>query len=105
MNDAEIRSGVLAALCRRSRPRSRSTISPPTRPLREQVDLDSMDWLNVILGLHQRFGVDIPEADYARLVTLDAYRRLPRRAAARAVDRQGERRGNRRRVNRPARNR
>ena len=39
--------------------------------LRRQVDLDSMDWLNVIVGLHQRFGVDIPESDYARLTTLD----------------------------------
>jgi len=42
------------------------------RPLREQVDLDSMDWLNVIVGLHERFGVDIAEADYARLATLNA---------------------------------
>ena len=43
----------------------------PARPLRGQLDLDSMDWLNFLLSLHQRFGVDIPEADYARLVTLD----------------------------------
>lgn len=43
----------------------------PTRPLRDQVDLDSMDWLNVLVGLHQRFGIEIPEADYRRLVTLD----------------------------------
>jgi acyl carrier protein len=40
--------------------------------LREQVDLDSMDWLNVIVGFHERFGVDIPEADYDKLTTLDA---------------------------------
>lgn len=43
----------------------------PGTPLRNQVDLDSMDWLNFLIGLHQRLGVDIPEADYARLVTLD----------------------------------
>jgi len=43
----------------------------PGTPLRQQVDLDSMDWLNFLIGLHQRLGVDIPEADYARLVTLD----------------------------------
>lgn len=43
----------------------------PARPLRQQVDLDSMDWLNFLIGLHQRLGVDIPEADYAQLVTLD----------------------------------
>ena len=42
-----------------------------TRPLRNQVDLDSMDWLNVLVALHERTGVDIPEADYARLHTLD----------------------------------
>ena len=43
----------------------------PERPLRQQVDLDSMDWLNFLLSLHQRFGVDIPEVDYARLVSLN----------------------------------
>jgi acyl carrier protein len=43
----------------------------PARPLRQQVDLDSMDWLNFLIGLHQRLGVNIPEADYAQLVTLD----------------------------------
>jgi acyl carrier protein len=41
------------------------------RPLRSQVDLDSMDWLHFLVALNQRTGVPIPEADYARLVTLD----------------------------------
>ena len=43
----------------------------PQRPLRQQVDLDSMDWLNFLVSLHERLGVTIPEADYARLVSLD----------------------------------
>lgn len=43
----------------------------PGRPLRNQVDLDSMDWLNFLVALHERLEVEIPEADYARLVTLD----------------------------------
>ena len=43
----------------------------PSQALRRQVDLDSMDWLNFLVGLHERFGVDIPETDYARLVCLD----------------------------------
>lgn len=43
----------------------------PGTPLRYQVDLDSMDWLNFLIGLHQKLGVNIPESDYARLVTLD----------------------------------
>nr|MBP7659309.1 acyl carrier protein [Burkholderiaceae bacterium] len=41
------------------------------RSLRSQVDLDSMDWLHFLVGLHERLGVEIPESDYARLVTLD----------------------------------
>lgn len=43
----------------------------PGVPLRNQVDLDSMDWLNFLIGLHRTLGVDIPERDYAQLVTLD----------------------------------
>ncbi len=43
----------------------------PTAPLRDQIDLDSMDFLNVIVGLHERLKVDIPESDYARLISLD----------------------------------
>lgn len=41
-------------------------------PLRDQVDLDSMDWLNFLIALHERTGVEIPESDYRRLTTLDA---------------------------------
>lgn len=41
------------------------------RPLRNQVDLDSMDWLNFLLGLNRKLKVEIPEADYAKLVTMD----------------------------------
>jgi acyl carrier protein len=41
------------------------------QPLRRQVDLDSMDWLNFLLGLHEKLRVDIPEADYGKLVTLE----------------------------------
>ncbi len=43
----------------------------PARPLRRQVDLDSMNWLDLMVGLKQRFGVQIAEADYARLVSLN----------------------------------
>ena len=42
------------------------------RPLRDQLDIDSYDFLNVIVRLHEQLGVEIPEADYAKLVTLDA---------------------------------
>ena len=38
--------------------------------LREALDLDSMDFLNVLIGVHERTGIDIPEADYPQLFTL-----------------------------------
>lgn len=41
------------------------------KSLRAQVDLDSMDWLNVITALGERFELRIPERDYGRLLTLD----------------------------------
>jgi acyl carrier protein len=44
----------------------------PALDLREQIDIDSMDFLNLITALHQRLHVDIPEADYPKLSTLNA---------------------------------
>ncbi len=41
-------------------------------PLRKQIDLDSMDWLNVLVAIHERLGVNIPETDYGKLATLDS---------------------------------
>ncbi|MFM8445569.1 MAG: acyl carrier protein [Methylococcus sp.] len=69
MNDQALRTEVLATL---------NDIAPEVdvdtlvddQPLRDQVDLDSMDWLNFLIGLHRKLGVDIPESDYAQLTTL-----------------------------------
>jgi len=71
LNDSDIRAGVLGAIQGIAPEVDASTLDPARR-LRDQVDLDSMDWLNVIVGLHERFGIEIPEADYALLATLDA---------------------------------
>ncbi len=43
----------------------------PDVDLREQLDLDSMDVLNFVVGLHAALGVEIPEADYPKFATLD----------------------------------
>ena len=43
----------------------------PDKLLRDQVDLDSMDWLNFLIAVHQRFKVEIAESDYATLASLD----------------------------------
>ena len=40
--------------------------------LRDELDLDSMDFLNFVVGVHDRTGIDIPERDYPRLATLGA---------------------------------
>jgi acyl carrier protein len=71
MNTMEIRAGLFDAL-QRVAPEVDPAALASDRGLRSQVDLDSMDWLNFIVGLHERFGVDIPEADYDRLVSVDA---------------------------------
>jgi acyl carrier protein len=70
MNETELRAGVLAEL-RRIAPELEEGELAAAKPLRDQVDLDSMDWLNFIVALHERFQVEIPESDYARLGTLD----------------------------------
>jgi acyl carrier protein len=43
----------------------------PTADLREALDIDSMDFLNFVTAIHHRLGVDIPELDYPKLITLD----------------------------------
>lgn len=70
MNDAGIRSSVVAIL-RSIAPEVEPGSLRSDLPLRDQVDLDSMDWLNVIIGVHEKLRVDIPEVDYAKLRTLD----------------------------------
>lgn len=42
----------------------------PDADLREEFDLDSMDFLNLVTALGERFKFDIPETDYPRLATL-----------------------------------
>jgi acyl carrier protein len=39
--------------------------------LNEQIDIDSMDFLNFVISLNAATGVDIPERDYPKLATLD----------------------------------
>jgi acyl carrier protein len=44
----------------------------PNDVFRQEFDLDSMDFLNFVIGLHTALGVDVPEADYGKLGTLNA---------------------------------
>lgn len=40
--------------------------------LRDELDIDSMDFLDVLVGVHERLGVEVPEADYGQVQTLAA---------------------------------
>lgn len=71
MNEQGLRAGIIETLAGIA-PEIDAGELIAAKPLRNQVDLDAMDWLYVIIGLHQRFAVDIPEADYAQLTSLDA---------------------------------
>jgi RimJ/RimL family protein N-acetyltransferase/acyl carrier protein len=71
MKPGDIRNAVLAAIATVA-PEADLQVVESSRPLREQVELDSMDWMNVVAGLSERLSIEIPEADYGRLDTLDS---------------------------------
>lgn len=70
MKPEELRGVVLAEL-KRIAPEVEEGELRADRPLRDQVDLDSMDWLNFLLALNERLKIEIPESDYKKLGTLD----------------------------------
>jgi acyl carrier protein len=70
MTEAELRQIVLDTLGDIAPEADLQTL-PPDKDLREELDIDSMDFLNFVIALHEKLGVDIPESDYPQLVTLD----------------------------------
>ena len=70
MNEAELRQHIFDAISEVA-PEAEFDGLDPDDGLREQLDLDSMDFLNVVIALHEALGIDIPEADYPRLFTLN----------------------------------
>lgn len=42
------------------------------QPLRDQLDLDSMDFLDIVMELRKRYKLQVPEEDYPELATLDS---------------------------------
>lgn len=69
MNEQSIRSLMAEVLAGIAPEADLSTIGDDTG-LREALDLDSMDFLNFVIGLNQRSGVAIPESDYPKLYTI-----------------------------------
>ncbi len=69
MNELQTRqlaAEVLAAIA----PEADLATVRPDEDLRDALDLDSMDFLNFVISLHEKTGLAIPEADYPRLRTL-----------------------------------
>ena len=44
----------------------------PEQRLRDQLDLDSMDFLDIVMELRKQHGIEVPEDDYTRLESLDS---------------------------------
>jgi len=70
MTDDEIKATVLRAIGDIA-PEAELDHIDPAVDLREQLDLDSMDLLNIMIGIHEATGVDIPEADYPQMASLN----------------------------------
>ena len=71
MTEAEIHQAILDAL-HQIAPEADLQQIRADENLREVLDIDSFDFLNVLIALHERLGVQIPEADYGQLMTLSA---------------------------------
>jgi acyl carrier protein len=72
MSPAEIKKAVLQAIGEIAPEADPNTIRSDL-PLREQLDIDSFDFLNLLVRVHEALGVEIPESDYAKVATLDAF--------------------------------
>jgi acyl carrier protein len=70
MTEVEIKKVVCDALSNVAPEVDLDSIDP-AKDLREQIDIDSVDFLNFVIGLHKELGVEIPDTDVSKLVTLD----------------------------------
>lgn len=71
MTRDEIRAVVLHSL-EEVAPEVDTTSLDPNADIREELDIDSMDFLNFVTAVHEALKVDIPEADYAKIQSVDA---------------------------------
>ena len=69
MTETEVREIVLRVLSNIAPEADLSRLKPQAR-IRDQLDIDSMDFLNFVIGLHEELKVEIPERDYGQLATL-----------------------------------
>lgn len=72
MNNPETLREAVAVALRGIAPEADIDQIDPSASLREQLDLDSFDFLKLLIALQEAVGVDIPEADYGRVDSLNA---------------------------------
>jgi acyl carrier protein len=71
MSPAEIKEAILDILESIAPDEDLSNLADDV-PLREQLELDSMDFLDIVMELRKRYRVQIPEDDYVQLATIDS---------------------------------
>jgi acyl carrier protein len=71
MAPADIRDVILNILERIAPDEDLSNLNDAI-PFREQMELDSMDFLDIVMELRKRYRVQIPEEDYPNLVTMSS---------------------------------
>ncbi len=72
MTDDEIKALVLRELSNIAPEIDPAQIDPAVN-VRDQVDLDSMNVLDLMIAIHEATGVEIPEADYPKILTLNDF--------------------------------
>jgi acyl carrier protein len=70
MTREQVKQAVLDALLAVV-PEARPEGIDPAAPIRDQLDIDSMDFINFVATLDEALHVDVPESEYGRLATLD----------------------------------
>lgn len=70
MTEAEIRATIIDGLTQIAPEADFEELSP-TENIREELDIDSFDFLNFLIGLDDKLGVEIPESDYEKLVSMN----------------------------------
>ncbi|WP_395718019.1 acyl carrier protein [Prosthecobacter sp.] len=71
MSEAELKALLLDGL-RQIAPEADPATLRGDQNIRETLDIDSFDFLSFLIAVHDKLGVEIPEADYGKLNTLDA---------------------------------
>lgn len=69
MSAVDVRAEIVEVI-RAVAPESDPGAIDPAADLREALDIDSMDFLNIVIGVHEALGVDIPERDYPQVMSL-----------------------------------